>query len=249
MSCTSQKKLTYLRGVDSAAADSINQKYIGYKEPVIKSGDQLLIFVSALDPETATPYNLPTVAYMSAGTNQLSSTNSIQTYQVDEQGKILFPVLGELHVAGMTKDEVRKMLMEKISETIKEPVVTVKFLGYQVSVTGEVAKPGKYSMPYERVNIFEALAAAGDMTPYGKRDNVLVTREQNGKLEFARLNLNSPDIFASPYFFLQQNDIVYVEPNNVRAISSQNLNLYLSMITSLASMATVIVSVISISGK
>ena len=110
---------------------------------------------------------------------------------------------------------------------------------------GEVNSPGRYEMTAERTSVLDALAQAHDLTVYGKRDNILITRENNGQLEFARLNLNSPDIFTSPYFYLQQNDVIYVEPNSVRAISSQNLSLYLSMITTLASMATVIVSVLN----
>ena len=246
MSCTSQKKLTYLRSVDASMADSINSSYVGYSEPLIKEGDELLIYVSSLDPEAAAPYNLPTMTYMKAGTDEVATTNTVQTYQVDKRGMIIYPVLGELQVGGKTKEEVRSMLYERLSSSLKDPVVTVKFLNYSVTVMGEVMKPGKYDLKRERVTIFDALAAAGDMTSYGKRNNVLVTRETNGRLEFARLNLNNADIFSSPYYYMQQNDVVYVEPNNVRAISSQNIGLYLSMLTSLGSMATVIVSVISL---
>ena len=127
------------------------------------------------------------------------------------------------------------------------PIVTIRFLDAMVTVLGEVRTPGNYPLSNGRRTILEALGAAGDITQYGRRDNVLVIRENGGKKEFARLNLNTVDVFASPYFYLQQNDVVVVEPNQARATSNQSMSLWLSMVGTVASAATVVVSVLSIS--
>ena len=166
-----------------------------------------------------------------------------QSYLVDINGNITFPVLGDIKLAGKTKSEAINYLKERLEPFLKDPIITIKFLNYKITVIGEVARPGQYTINNERVTVLDALGLAGDMTPYGKRNTVLITRENNGKLEFARLNLNSDELFTSPYYFLQQNDVVYVEPNSVRAIASQNISLYLSMITTLGSLATVILTI------
>lgn len=247
-SCASQRMLSYFGKVDNAAADSINQRFVYVSEPTITSGDQLLISISSLDPEAAAPFNLPAATYQGVS-DQIVTSPSLQRYKVDKDGNIELPVLGILHVEGLKKSEFIEMLKTKLEPSLKDPIINVSVANFTVTVMGEVKNPGRYSVSNERATILEALAIAGDMTIYGKRHNVLITREKDGKLEFARIDLTKPDLFMSPYYFLQQNDVVYVEPNNARAISSQNVPLYLSMITSLGSMATVIVSVISLTNK
>lgn len=242
-SCTSQKRMAYFREVTSESADSINRHFTVNVVPKLKTGDQLLITVTAVDPEAAAPFNLPAMTYLRAGTEQVATTQSLQYYEIDEVGDIRFPVIGDIHLAGLTKEEATNLIAEKLQPLLRDPLVTIRYINFNVTVMGEVARPGKYTFSNERVTLLEALGTAGDLTPYGKRNNVLVTRENNGKLEFARINLNDASVFTSPYYYLQQNDVVYVEPNKVRAMSSQNISLYLSMITTLASMATVIVSV------
>ncbi len=246
-SCASQKSMTYFRDVTAESADAINSQFKEAAEPRIVKGDQLLITVSALDQEAAAPFNLPALSYMSGTSTTMSTTPTLQYYIVDVEGNIAFPVLGTIHVEGMKKSELITMMEEKLAQALKDPVVTVRFLNYGVTVMGEVNRPGRYSSSNERMTILDALGMAGDLTAYGLRDNVLVTRETNGQLSFARLNLNSEDIFTSPYYYLQQNDVIYVSPNKVRAISSQNLSLYFSMISTLASTAAVVVSAINVS--
>ena len=245
-SCTTQKKMAYFREVDSQSADSINKNFVVNIVPKLKTGDQLLITVTAVDPEAAAPFNLPAMTYLRAGTDQVATTQSLQYYEIDEQGNIKFPVLGELHLAGMTKQEATDFISNKLKSLLNDPLVTIRYINFYVTIMGEVTRPGKYTFSNERVTLLEALGTAGDLTPYGKRNNVLVTREQDGKLQFERINLNDASVFTSPFYYLQQNDVVYVEPNKVRAIASQNLSLYLSMITTLASMATVIVSITNV---
>ena len=124
-----------------------------------------------------------------------------------------------------------------------DPIVNIQFVNFRITVLGEVLRPGQFPVTNERVTILDALGLAGDMTAYGRRDNVLLTRNNNGKLEFARINLNSDEVFKSPYFYLQQNDVIYVEPNTVKSISSQDIPLYLSFLSTLATLVTLIYSI------
>ena len=249
-SCVTQKKLSYFHDIDKVGSDSINADYTPVKEPVIKPEDKLLINVSALDMEAVMPYNMLAVRQEEPNRTMNYSTAQVQYYTVDDQGDIVFPILGKLHLAGLTRSEARLMLEEKISAYVNDPHVNINYLNYAVVVLGEVKNPGRYSTQTEHISILDALALAGDLTIYGKRENILLTRENsNGKLEFVRINLNSADLFRSPYFYLQQNDVIYVEPNNARAIASENVSLYLSMVTTLASVSAVIVSVVSAAKK
>ena len=185
------------------------------------------------------------MVYASPGTTNLSTTPALQYYIVDENGDIDFPVLGKLHVAGLKRNEVENLVKEKLEAQVLNPQVHAHIVNAKVAVLGEVSRPGNVGMAGGRLTLFEALAAAGDLTPYGRRDNVLVTREVDGKLQIARLNLRDANIFTSPYFFLQQNDVVYVSPNKVRVVNSANTSLWLSLVSTLASAATVVVTVVT----
>ena len=245
-SCISQRKLSYLRDVDASSADSINQSYTSQKENYITQGDLLSIFVNAMDITAVQAFNLPVANVQNLGARQVSAAvggGSLQGYWVDPEGNIDFPVLGKLHVEGMTTTMLRDTLTQLISRSVKDPIININFMNFFVTILGEVKNHGRHAVASQGMTIFEALGLAGDLTIYGKRNNVLVSREVDGKMEFARLNLNDETIFASPYYHIRQNDVIYVEPNNARAISSQNIPLYLSMITTLGSMVTVIVSV------
>ena len=244
-SCVTQKQMTYLRSVDAQSADSINQHFKSVAEIVIKPGDALTVYISALDREAIAPYNLPSVAFVEPNSTDVRTMGQLQTYRVDEEGYIELPVLGKIHVEGLKRDEVAAEIRKALESQVVDPLVQVNMIGAKVSVMGEVTRPGQVTITNGRLTLLDALAAAGDLTPYGRRDNVLITREQDGKLEFARLNLTSEDIFASPYYYLQQNDVVYVSPNKVRVINSTNVSLWLSMVSTVASAATVIVTVIN----
>ncbi len=247
--CVTQKKMTYLTTVESSTADSLNPQFERQVEPRIKAGDALSITVSALDAEAVVPYNLPTTIYSSPGSSTVNTTPSLQNYMVDAEGNIEFPLLGSLHVEGLLRSEVADLVRDRLQAQIMNPTVNVQLLSPTVVVMGEVSRPGRQSMPNGRLTLLEALGAAGDLTIYGRRDNVLVTREINGKLEFARIDLTSADLFTSPYYYLQQNDVIYVSPNKVRAINSTNLGLWLSMVSTVASAATVIVTVVNTTKK
>jgi polysaccharide export outer membrane protein len=241
--CTSQRKVAYFYGINEESAEVINETFNTVHESKIVPGDMLSIVISGLDPAAVAPFNLPVVAYARPGSEQLYANPSLQAYLVDVNGYINFPVVGKIHLAGLKKSEAIEKIKFELSEHLKDIVITIQFLNYKITVLGEVNRPGVYSIDNERVTVVDALGLAGDMSIYGKRPNVLVGRENNGKMEFCRLNLNTEDVFTSPYYYLQQNDFVYVEPNNMRALTSQNIPLYLSTVSTLASMATVIISV------
>lgn len=249
VSCVTQKQMTYMRDASAAQADTVNAHFQAKAETIIRSGDALTIFVSALDKEAVTPYNLPTVVYAAPGSNSVQTTPMLQYYIVDENGDVNMPVLGKIHIAGLTRAASEEAIRQRLESQVVNPSVQVRLINAKVSVLGEVNRPTQVVMTGDRMTILDALAAAGDMTVYGRRDNVLITREVNGKIELARVNLRSADLLSSPYYYLQQNDVVYVSPNKVRAISSANAGLWLSMVSTVASAATVIVTVVNTAKK
>ena len=243
-SCVTQKQITYLQDANAAKADSVNAHFVPQTETIIRCGDALTVFISALDKEAVAPYNLPVAIFNSPGSTQVQTTPMLQYYTVDEAGDLELPVLGKVHVAGLKRPEVEAVIKQKLETQVVNPLVQVNLIGAKVSVMGEVAHPGQVGMPQGRITILEAIAASGDLTPYGRRDNVLVTREVDGKMEMARVDLRSADLYTSPYYYLQQNDVIYVSPNKVRAISSTNSGLWLSVVSTALSAATVIVTVV-----
>lgn len=248
-SCISNKQLIVFKTVTAETAEEINKTMKPQPEPRVKINDALIITVSALDPEAVIPYNLPTVSYESPSSSTVPTTSSFQYYTVDEQGYIDFPILGKLYVVGLRQSEVISLIEGKLQGQVVDPIVTMRFLNARVTVLGEVNSPGTYTLNNGRMTLLEALGVAGDLTQYANRSNVLITRENNGKVEFARLDLRSEEVFTSPYFYLQQNDVVYVEPNQARSTSNQSIGLWLSMVGTVASAATVVVSVLSINQK
>lgn len=248
-SCVTQKKMTYLRDVTPQSADSVNAHFVPSAEITIKPADALTIFVSALDQEAVAPYNLPTVAFNDPTSTVVKTTPMLLTYRVDENGDIEMPVLGKLHVAGLVRAEAEQLIKEALEKHVVKPMVQVNLVSAKVSVLGEVNRPGTVSISNGRLTVLEALAAAGDMTPYGRRDNLLISREVDGKMEFARIDMTSPDLLTSPYYYLQQNDVIYVSPNKVRAVNSANVSLWLSTVSTLASAATVIVTIVNVTRK
>lgn len=208
VSCASREKLVYLQNIESQNG----QASVSY-EPIIQPDDMLQIIVAAKDPETAIPFNLPTLG-------PSSNLISQQTYIVDYQGNILFPILGTLHLGGLSRSQAISLLNDKLTAYIKEPQINFRILNFKVAVEGEVNKPGLINVVSERITLLEALAQAGDLSIYGKRDNILVIREQNGSKTFTRVDLTKADFFQSPYYYLAQNDVVYVEPNKTKINAS-----------------------------
>ena len=212
----------YLKDVETLSQEQLVEASKLYT-PKIMPGDILTINVNATNAGAALPFNLPLTPVPTNGVGGIYNTVGAQTYLVDSEGNVNFPVLGKLHIAGNTRTELEKILKGKIypQYITEEPIVTVRFVDYTVSVLGEVARPGQFKFLSERVNLFDALAMAGDLTIFGRRDNILLKRENaDGSSEFVRINLQDKNLALSPYFYMQQNDVIYVEPNKARGNSS-----------------------------
>ena len=212
--------------------------------------DLLTIMVNTTDPEAAAPFNLTVQTSVNvANSTSLTQQPTLQRYLVSNDGTIDFPVLGVLNVVGLTKDELEDHICEKLSNYIDEvPIVTVRMVNYKISVLGEVVRPGVFTINNEKVSVFEALALAGDLTIWGMRDNVKIIREDaDGKREIISINLNNVDIVNSPYYYLQQNDILYVTPNKTKAKNSdigQSTSLWFSGVSILVSLVNILVTFI-----
>ena len=220
--CSSYKKVPYMQDPETVNAYG---KEIPLYDAKIMPKDLLSITVNTTDPLAAAPFNLTVQSPLNAGATSMYTTTqpTLQQYLVNNQGEIDFPVLGKLKVGGMTKNEAESMIREKLQPYLKEtPIVTVRMANYKISVLGEVNKPGTFTVSNEKVNVLEALAMAGDMTVYGVRDNVKLIREDaQGKRQIVMLDLTKSDLVLSPYFYLQQNDILYVTPNKTKAKNSE----------------------------
>ena len=220
-SCGTSKNVAYIQNSDSIAYDNSRFLY----DAKIMPKDQLTITVNTVNPEASTPYNLLLQNSYYQGRTMSTGGGTLMPYLVDNDGYINFPVIGRLKVGGLTKSECENLILDKIRPYMAEtenPVVTVRMSSYSVSVLGEVARPGSFQVGREKITIFEALSQAGDLTIYGVRDKVKLIREDaTGKKEIHTLDLTNANIVTSPYYYLQQNDIVYVEPNKVKAQNSR----------------------------
>lgn len=237
ISCRSPKEIVYFRDGPSESVTTTN-----YYDLKIAADDLLSITVSAMDLEAVRPFNLPIIS-LSNTDGRATGQPVLQTYLVSREGKINFPVLGQLDVAGLSRSALEKDLAEKLKKLVIDPIVTVRITNFKVTVLGEVARPGSFNIPNERISIPEALGLAGDMTIQGKRQNVSVIREENGSPKQYFVNMTQQDIFSSPVYFLKQNDIVYVEPNKTRVRSSAvgpNTTLWLSIVSTLITLIAVI---------
>ena len=219
--CGSSKNVAYFKNSDTVSLDMSRVLY----DARIMPKDMLSITVNTTDPDAAIPFNLTVATPQTASLRtQSTTTAALQTYIVDNEGNVDFPLVGSLHLGGLTKGEAEKLVLEKIKpfmSAAETPIVTVRMINYKISVIGEVARPGMFTVANEKINILEALAQAGDLTIYGVRDRVKLIREDpTGKKEIHVLNLNDANIINSPYYYLQQNDIVYVEPNKVKSQNS-----------------------------
>ena len=246
-SCGSSKQIAYFQN-----ADSLNYAASkGLFDAKIMPKDELTITVITTDPKAAMPFNLSVTNTLNATGYLSTGAGSLQTYLVDNDGFINFPVVGQLKVGGMTKRQCENYIRDKIlpymSKT-ENPIVTVKMASFKVTVAGEVKAPGVFNVDQEKISVIEALARAGDLTIYGKRGNVLLIREDaTGEKSVHRLNLNDANLINSPYYYLQQNDYLYVEPNSVQAKNSaigSSTTIWISVVSILTSVASLVVNVL-----
>lgn len=241
VACSNPRRYTYFKDLP----DTITNYRItdtGYNSLTIKSDDVLQINISSPNPEA-------TSFFLTQGTNAVNSsgvstpTATPNTYLVDKDGGIDVPLIGRVMIKGLTIAAVKNALKNKLVVYLKDPIVSVRLQNFKVTVLGEVNRPANYIVPNERVSLLDALGMAGDLTIYGQRENVLLIREQEGKKILTRLNLNSSSLFQSPYYYLQQNDIVYVEPNKSKAAGSDlTLARNISIFSSIAGLVTIIIT-------
>ncbi|WP_103864238.1 polysaccharide biosynthesis/export family protein [Aquimarina sp. I32.4] len=246
-SCKAPKNVIYFQ-------DSTNlEKVISASSftSVFKIDDIVGIQVSAEEMDAARPFNMQGSGSSissslgeSGGGNTSTLGGGEPTYLIDENGIIDFPVLGQLKIAGLTRVQVKDMIKEKLKIYINNPIVSVRLKNFKITVMGEVAKPGSYAIPNERITIIEAIGMAGDMTIKGRRENVMVIRENNGANTYHRLDLTSKSIFDSPVYYLTQNDVLYIEPNESRIKESKTRNNTLGIVISLIGVALSIITLI-----
>ncbi|GAA4450621.1 polysaccharide biosynthesis/export family protein [Nibrella saemangeumensis] len=228
--CRPNRNLVYLNDLRGSAE---YKTQIANNPPLqVQPDDLLRITINSLNPESSILFNNGVLAATSSANpseattvnNAVTSKRENEGYLVDREGFINFPVLGRVKLSGLTMEEATQKMTAEVRKYVKNPIVEVRLLNFKVTVIGEVNQPTSIDVPRERINVLEALGLAGDMTPFGRRENVLIIREKEGIRTATRLNLNSKDVLQSPYFYLQQNDVVYVEPDNQARLAQNDPN-------------------------
>ena len=245
-SCATNKRAAYIQQVQTDIPTAIEQDY----QIRIKPLDRLTVTINSKDPELAAPFNAASSYNSLNGLSSYpsSSNGNLQILTVDKEGKIQLPIIGEIDCDGLTRNELAKKIENTIRENgmVHDPIVIIQFADVKFSVLGEVARPGQFSITKDRISLFDALAMAGDLTIYGQRENVALIREENGMRTVHYFDLKNPDILTSPYFYLQQDDVVYVTPNKYKAQAgeiNQNRSFYISLVSVAVSVATLLVTI------
>ncbi|HEV7349170.1 polysaccharide biosynthesis/export family protein [Telluribacter sp.] len=234
-SCVSPKTIVYFQGEDlKYSSDNITQSYV----PTIQSSDLLSIVVGSLSPESNEIFNMPnqfnTSSMNYSATGGGARAQSVG-YLVDHEGNIEMPLVGKVNIGGLQTQVASDTIRKKLLAYLREPTVSIRTLNFKVSVLGEVNRPAVYVIPDERITLPEVLSLAGDLTIYGKRDNILIIREENGKREYARVDFTSRDVFRSPYYYLHKNDVIYIEPIKARMTTTDRNVQLIPMITGIVS--------------
>ena len=247
VACNASKKVVYMQDADQKSADTVGI----YAGIVVQPKDILSIIVSSNSPEIVSAFNLPVYTFQAGSTREFTSYSTrMLGYLVDADGCIDFPVFGTLKVSGLTREQVSDMIKQRLirEDHLKSPIVNTEFMNFKISILGDVRSPGIYTIADDRFTLLEAISRAGDMTIFGRRDNVLVRREQNGIITFHRVDLrNAENLLNSPVYYLQQNDVVYVEPNKVQAGQSninqnRTVGAWVSIASFLTSIAVLIIN-------
>lgn len=255
-SCATPKEVVYFQDLQQGDA---SLAAVQAKEIRVRPDDKISIIVNSRDPQLTDLFNLPYVSRqlgqtLRSVTSTYGQSQGVSGYTVDSDGNIDFPVLGKIHVEGMTREEIGRCIKDELvgQDLVKDPIVTVEFMNLTVSVMGEVAKPGRYAIERDRITILDALSMAGDLTIYGRRDAVMVQRMEGDTLQVYQLNLVSgQDVYNSPAFYLQQNDLVYVAPNDVKVREStvngniiRSTSFWISLGSLLTSVAVLITNIL-----
>jgi len=234
-SCGSSKEIVYFQDEIIEKNDQVPVE----SELIYKPNDLLTIVVSGLDPEAVKPFNLPVIA----NNNTLIKAQGelkMQTYLVDLNGFIEFPVLGNIKLGGLSRSQATQLLKTRLTDYIKDPIVNIRLANFTVTVLGEVNNPGTFTVEDERISLIEAIGLAGDLTIYGKRENVFLIREDNGIKRFTKFDLTSIKVVNSPNYYLTQNDVIYIEPNKAKVRSSSYNQNNVIIISAVATLATII---------
>lgn len=235
-SCVSTKEFVYIQDAENINSYSNNEAY----ELKIKPDDQLVISLNAEEPEAIRQF----IPIQTTNLPQAPSNLFMNTYLVDKEGFIDYPVIGKVKALDLTRNQVTSLLVKKLENYIKNPIVNVRVNNFKISVTGEVTRPGTFLINSERISLLEALSQAGDITIYGKRTNILLIREVNGKKVSQRIDITKSDFINSPYYYLTQNDVIYVEPNNTRRNSSV-IGPNVSILVSIASITIALLTLLT----
>lgn len=212
-SCASRKDLVYYQDIDSVQMN--NSTY----QSLLQPDDLLTIIVRGENPEAVVAFNMPNISY---NTNDQTGieTQRLFTYLIDNENTINFPVIGKIKLGGLSRVDAEKALVKEISKYVINPKIDLRILNYKITVQGEVNKPGTFPVNSERITVLEAISLAGDLTVYGKRSNIMLLREENGTKKVVRMDLTKADFINSPYYYLRQNDVIYVEPNKTKINSA-----------------------------
>ncbi len=238
-SCASRQEIVYFQDEAITSEVNVNQNV----ELKYQTDDLLTIDVSALDPDAVRPFNLPAVSYNASSVISAQGNLKMQTYLIDSNGNIEFPVLGTLKIGGLTRTEAVIFLKDRLKEYIKDPIVNIRLANFTVSVLGEVNNPGSFTIQDERISVPEALGLAGDLSIYGRRNNVLLIRDNNGVKQYGKIDLTSINAVNNPSYYLRQNDVLYIEPNRAK-IRQSNFNPNNSQIISAVGIVATIVAIL-----
>lgn len=228
LSCVSKKEIVYFQQDDKIA----NQVAGKYTEPLIQADDILSINVSSLSKEASSFFNI----------NKEGQDIASEGYLVDINGNIEMPFIGQIKVSGLSARSATDTIREKLEKYLQNPTVTVRYKNFRIVVLGEVVRPGVYTIPNEKINVVEALGLAGDLTIYGKRNNITVIRDVDGKKEYGSINLNSRSLFESPYYYLRTNDVLYIEPGRRKKSEADNFYRVVPIVLSSLTIVVVILS-------
>ncbi len=240
VSCTSSKNLVYFNNLNQR--DDYSTPISKLADPRIQPDDLLAISVSSLNSESNVLFNNGVLTTAGSPALATSAVRTNEGYLVDKNGNINFPVLGTIALGGLTKAEANTKMTDAIKIYVKNPIINIRFLNFKITVLGEVNKPSSFSILTERINVLEALGLAGDMTPYGRRENILLIREKDGVRSTTRLDLTDKNTLNSPSFYLQQNDVLYVEPSGARAIQSSTRAYYLPILLTALSVVSILIT-------
>lgn len=238
--CVSKKKMVYFSSAEAIKNAETNKTYT----PVLRKDDLLSITISGADPEAVKPFNLPINSMNNNLANYTSGLPALTGYLVDGEGNIDMLVIGKVKLAGLNRMEATELIRERLKSYLNNPIVSIRIMNFKVTVLGEVKGPGTFTIPNERISLPEALGLAGDLNITARRKNVLVIRDVDGQKTEYRVDLTSKELFSSPVFYLNQNDIVYVEPNRARinssAVNTANVGIIISVISLLTTIAVLI---------